>query len=81
MISRVATRPSVASAVSALRAAPMAGFHASAAPQASLRELESRVKSVRNIEKITKVRSHSVGREHDADTGAPQRFGAVFLSR
>lgn len=50
--------------------APMAAFHASAAPQASLRELESRVKSVRNIEKITKVRSHIEMSERDADTDA-----------
>ena len=56
MISRAASRPVVASTVNALGVrASVAGFHATAAPQASLRELEQRVKSVKNIEKITKV--------------------------
>lgn len=53
---RAATRPALATALSVRGAvAPLAGFHASAAPQASLRELEARLKSVKNIEKITKV--------------------------
>lgn len=53
MIARVA-------AARALQAAPSAalpaarGFHASAAQAATLRELEQRIKSVSNIEKITK---------------------------
>lgn len=38
-----------------LRVAATAGFHSSASQMATLRELEQRVKSVRNIEKITKV--------------------------
>ena len=72
MISRAVTRPCVASAVNALGAravAPgaVAGFHATAAPQASLRELEQRVKSVKNIEKITKVRSRTRRVCRDAD--------------
>lgn len=47
-------------AARALQAAPSAalpaarGFHASAAQAATLRELEQRIKSVSNIEKITK---------------------------
>ncbi|WFD32036.1 atp3 gamma subunit of the F1 sector of mitochondrial F1F0 ATP synthase [Malassezia sp. CBS 17886] len=55
MISRAVTRPCIAAAAPVLRArGGVAAFHASAAPQATLRELEHRVKSVRNIEKITK---------------------------
>lgn len=37
------------------RSSATAGFHSSATQMATLRELEQRVKSVRNIEKITKV--------------------------
>lgn len=33
-----------------------AGFHSSAVQESTLRELEHRIKSVKNIEKITKVR-------------------------
>ena len=53
---RAASRPALATALGVrCAAAPtLAGFHVSAAPQASLRELEARVKSVKNIEKITK---------------------------
>lgn len=53
---RAASRPALATALSVRTAiTPMAaGFHASAAPSASLRELEGRLKSVKNIEKITK---------------------------
>lgn len=46
-----AARPAMA----ALNSAARAGFHSSAAQAAPLREIEQRVKSVRNIEKITKV--------------------------
>lgn len=46
-----AARPAMAALNSAVRA----GFHSSAAQAAPLREIEQRVKSVRNIEKITKV--------------------------
>ena len=60
MFSRAATRPVLTSVLSARGAlTPVAGFHASAAPQATLRELEGRLKSVKNIEKITKVRNVS----------------------
>ncbi|CCF49545.1 hypothetical protein NDA10_007521 [Ustilago hordei] len=45
-----AARPAMA----ALNSAARAGFHSSAAQAAPLREIEQRVKSVRNIEKITK---------------------------
>jgi len=56
MFSRAVTRPALITALGARSAlVPVAGFHASAAPQASLRELEARLKSVKNIKKITKV--------------------------
>jgi len=42
------------SAAPLLRASQSAGFHSSGAQMATLRELEQRVKSVKNIEKITK---------------------------
>lgn len=56
-------RPTMLARVAAARALPAAsaaavpaarGFHASAAQAATLRELEQRIKSVSNIEKITK---------------------------
>jgi RNA processing factor Prp31 len=40
--------------------AARAGFHSSAPQAASLRETEQRIKSVKNIEKITKVGRHRI---------------------
>ncbi|PKI82306.1 atp3 gamma subunit of the F1 sector of mitochondrial F1F0 ATP synthase [Malassezia vespertilionis] len=58
MIARVVSRPFAATASTTFgarsSAVSVAGFHSSGAAQASLRELEQRVKSVKNIEKITK---------------------------
>lgn len=53
-LARTAVRPAL-SAVPAVRlSAAAAGFHSSATQLSTLRELEGRIKSVRNIEKITK---------------------------
>lgn len=54
-----AARPAMAALNSAAPlaiAARSAGFHSSSAQAAPLRETEQRIKSVKNIEKITKVR-------------------------
>ncbi|WFD36422.1 atp3 gamma subunit of the F1 sector of mitochondrial F1F0 ATP synthase [Malassezia cuniculi] len=81
MISRAVSRPTVAAAAGALRvSAPAAGFHASATAQASLRELEQRVKSVKNIEKITKsmkmIAATRLGRAQRA-MNAAKKYGAA----
>lgn len=57
-----AARPVLTSAAPLLRASQSAGFHSSGAQMATLRELEQRVKSVKNIEKITKVSGRAVDR-------------------
>lgn len=57
-LARTAVRPALASsglAVPVARVAATAGFHSSATQMSTLRELEGRIKSVKNIEKITKV--------------------------
>lgn len=62
MLPRAARPALVASGFSAPIArqgvAAAAGFHSSAVQQQTLRELEQRIKSVKNIEKITKVIRH-----------------------
>ena len=70
MLPRSAARPALSAGfacnfarVSALPLSAQAGFHSSAAQQSTLRELEHRIKSVKNIEKITKV-SSTGGRLH-----------------
>ncbi|CCU99877.1 unnamed protein product [Malassezia sympodialis ATCC 42132] len=75
MFSRAVTRPALITALGARSAlVPVAGFHASAAPQASLRELEARLKSVKNIKKITKsmmmIASTRLGRAQRAMNAA-----------
>ncbi|KDN49244.1 ATP synthase F1 gamma [Tilletiaria anomala UBC 951] len=54
MLARAARPAFTALAAASLPAVRTAGFHSSGAQLATLRELEQRVKSVRNIEKITK---------------------------
>lgn len=60
MLARSAARPALNAglSVNAARASIVparSGFHSSATQQSTLRELEHRIKSVKNIEKITKV--------------------------
>ena len=57
MLPRVA-RPAMSAALNSaapVAVAARAGFHSSSAQAAPLRETEQRIKSVKNIEKITKV--------------------------
>jgi F-type H+-transporting ATPase subunit gamma len=63
MLARSVARPAINAGVSmqlarasALPLSAQAGFHSSTAQESTLRELEHRIKSVKNIEKITKVR-------------------------
>lgn len=75
------TRVAAARALPAVQraAAPAArGFHASAVQAATLRELEQRIKSVSNIEKITKsmkmIASTQLNKAQRAMTAA-QKYG------
>ena len=62
-------RPALNASSQSLKVAsrqPVAGFHSSTTQMATLRELEQRVKSVKNIEKITKVSSQTQGSAHSS---------------
>lgn len=70
-----AARPAMAAINSAapVAIAARAGFHSSTAQAAPLREIEQRVKSVKNIEKITKVGSRilAVAQHHTNNIRTP----------
>ncbi|PWN36244.1 putative ATP3-F1F0-ATPase complex, F1 gamma subunit [Meira miltonrushii] len=57
-LARTAVRPALSAGMvmpsAAVRVSATAGFHSSATQMSTLRELEGRIKSVKNIEKITK---------------------------
>lgn len=79
-LARTAVRPALASSGSV---APVlvrtAGFHASATQLSTLRELEHRIKSVKNIEKITKVGVRATRARGRGGRAVGRRAGSVRL--